>query len=408
MNGNLPVKNDTPTLQTPLIVGKHILVNRLIIQPMEGCDGNMDGTPDELTFRRYRRFAESGVGLIWLEAVSVIREGRSNPRQLIIRKENVGVFARLVSEMREIALRDTGVLPVIIMQSTHSGRYCRTNGRPEPLIAHNNPQFEGRHSLPPECVIADDALKRLEERFAEAARLALQAGFDGVDVKACHGYLNNELLGAHTRPGAYGGSFENRTRFFRNVVEAIRANVPVNFIVTSRMNVYDGFAYPYGFGVARDSGVEPDLSEPIQLLKTLGFDMVNVTMGNPYQNPSVSRPTDREAVDRMRRLTQEIQAAYPQMAVVASGVSYLRGRSGEMAERYVQSGVCKLVGFGRMAFAYPHFARDILSGDFNNRQTCTTCGKCSQLMRADSVTGCVVRDEVYTKLFKEITEKRKE
>ena len=402
MTDTLPFQDDLSILSTPLTIGSLTLANRLVIQPMEGCDGTLGGAPDELAVRRYRRFAESGAGLIWFEAVAVVPEGRANPHQLAINSDNVGDYARLLSEIREISRRETGVSPVIIMQATHSGRYSKPHGKPAPSIARNNPLFEGDSPLPPECIITDDALKQLEARYAEAAKLAEQAGFDGVDVKACHGYLNNELLGAHTRPGAYGGSFENRTRLFRNVVEAIRAAVPGDFIVTSRMNIYDGFPYPYGYGVGTDGGIEPDLSEPIELLRLLNFDLVDITMGNPYQNPWVNRPTDLEAVELMCWLTKEIQDAYPQTAVVASGVSFLRERSGELAAGYVQSGICKLVGFGRMAFAYPRFARDILSGEFDKKQSCITCGKCTELMRAGSVTGCVVRDGIYTKLYKEV------
>lgn len=65
-----------------------------------------------------------------------------------------------------------------------------------------------------------------------------------------HRYLNCELLSAYNRPGEYGGSFENRTRFYLNCVRKVKKAVRSDFIVTSRLNVYDGFPYPYGFGVA--------------------------------------------------------------------------------------------------------------------------------------------------------------
>lgn len=389
-------------LAQPLSVGSHTIANRLAFQPMEGCDGEPDGAPGELTFRRYRRFAEGGAGLLWFEATAVVPEGKANPRQLAIQEDNVDGFARVVEEIRAISLKETGVNPVIIMQATHSGRYSKPEGKKAPVIARNNPLFEKDNPLPPSCIITDDELERLEERYAESAKLAGRAGFDGIDVKACHGYLINELLAAHTRPGKYGGSFENRTRFLLNAVQACRAAVPGNFIVTSRLNIYDGWPYPYGFGVTNGDPVSPDLSEPIQLLKELCFDMVNITMGNPYQNPEVNRPLDTAAVERMCRHTKAIQAAFPKTAVVGSAVSFLREKAGELAAGYVHSNVCKVVGFGRMAFAYPRFARDILSGSFDKKQSCIACSKCTQLMRAGQVTGCPVRDDVYTKLYRKV------
>jgi len=369
---------------------------------MEGADGTFDGTPDELTFRRYRRFAEGGAGLIWIEAVAVVNEGRANPRHLYINKNNVDVFARLVSDIRETAMRVHGINPVLILQATHAGRYSKPYGTERiPVIARNNPIFEGDVPLPQEFIISDDGLKQLEDDFVQGSVLTHKAGFDGVDIKACHGYLISELLASHTRPGLYGGSFDNRTRFMRNIFEGARAAVPKDFMVISRMNIYDAYPYPYGFGVAEGRDIEPDLSEAIKLLEILKPELINITMGNPYQNSHVNRPGDMEGVERMYTLTKEIQTKFPEMAVVGSGVSFLKERSGELAAGYVESGVCKIVGWGRMSFAYPNFARDMLAGEFDKKQTCVCCAGCTKLMRAGQSTGCAIRDGIYNQLFKE-------
>lgn len=121
-----------------------------------------------------------------------------------------------------------------------------------------------------------------------------QAGFDGMDIKGCHRYLANELLSAYTRPGPYGGSYENRTRFLKNAFRAAQASVTGSFFLTSRLNVYDGFAYPYGFGV-REGSLDVDLTEPIRLIRELheefGIPLINVTMGNPYKTRMSTVPT---------------------------------------------------------------------------------------------------------------------
>ena len=244
-------------MREPLEVAGYRLHNRLVIQPMEGCDGTLDGSPGELTRRRYRRFAESGAGLIWMEAVAVVREGRANPRQLMLTRTNLDAFKRLTEDIREWAVRATGREPVLVMQATHSGRYSKPEGDPAPRIACRNPLFEKDMPLPDSCILSDDELRALPERYACSARLAEEAGFDGVDIKACHRYLLNELLSAHTRPGPYGGSFENRTRLLRDAVRAAKAATAGGAFITSRLNVYDGFPYPYGWGVLPDGGVEP-------------------------------------------------------------------------------------------------------------------------------------------------------
>jgi len=368
---------------------------------MEGCDSTPCGTPGELSFRRYRRFAEGGAGLIWVEAVAVVAEGRANPKHMYIHKDNIDTYARLVSEIKDIAMKEHGINPILILQATHAGRYSKPHGTERiPVIARNNPIFEGDTPLPPECIISDDQLKALEEDFLQASILTQQAGFDGVDIKACHGYLLNELLASYTRPGLYGGDFDNRTRFIRNIFEAVRAALPSNFMVTSRINIYDSYPQPYGFGVAPEGDTKPDLSEPIRLLEILKPEMINITMGNPYQN-TVNRPGDIEGVERMLSHTKEIQSAFPEMAIVGSGVSYLKERSGELAAGCVETGVCKIVGWGRMSFAYPNFARDILQGSFDKNQTCLCCAGCTKLMRAGQSTGCAIRDDVYNRLYKQ-------
>ena len=163
---------------------------------MEGCDGEVDGSPGELTFRRYRRFAESGGALIWEEATAIVPEGRANPRQLMLTEKNLDSFRRLTDEIREYSQRKNGFAPLLILQATHSGRYSKPQGTPAPLIAYHNPIFEQKVPIDDARIVSDDYLKRLPEQYAKTAVLAAKAGFDGVDIKACHRYLMSELLSA--------------------------------------------------------------------------------------------------------------------------------------------------------------------------------------------------------------------
>ena len=413
---SLPLSGDSAVLGQSLEVAGHRLANRLVIQPMEGCDGTPDGSPGDLTRRRYRRFAESGAGLIWAEAVAVVPEGRANPRQLMLTRANLDTFKRLTEDIREWAVRATGRTPVLVMQATHSGRYSKPEGKPVPRIACPNPLFEKDGPLPSSCVLSDDELRGLPERYAASARLAEEAGFDGVDIKACHRYLLSELLSAHTRKGPYGGSYENRTRLLLEAVRAAGAAVSGRTFITSRLNVYDGFPYPYGWGVSPDGVSEPDLDEPkrlvLQLVREEGMPLLDITIGNPYVNPHVNRPYDDgpypspehpfAGVARMCRCVSAIQQAVPEAAVVASGLSYMRQFAGNLAAGMIASGGAALAGFGREAFAYPAFARNLLeTGRMDPKKCCIACGKCSALMRAGSVAGCVVRDaEAYMPYYR--------
>lgn len=406
----LPHCEDMQALKAPLRIGNHVAANRIALQPMEGTDGAADGRPGELTIRRYHRFAEGGAGLIWFEAVSTAPEARASAHQLMITPENLGDFQRLVDEIKERGLRKNGYAPVVVMQATHSGRYSKPRGVPEPLIAYNNPFLEDV-PLPSDRILTDGQLRAYEERFGQTAKLAQTAGFDGMDIKCCHRYLACELLSAYTREGEYGGCFENRTRFLRNAYAAARANLRGDFFLTSRINIYDGFPYPYGFGVSPEGGLAPCLDEAIRLAKLLkdelGVPILNLTMGNPYKNPHVNRPYDRGnyipdehplvGVARMMDGVTQVQRALKDLPVIGSAFSYLRQFAPQLAAGMVAEGRCAMAGFGRLAFADPDFPGKILAGAALDAP-CVTCGGCAQLLRAGIPAGCVVRDRQHYSL----------
>src|SRR5712671_2406711 len=222
---------DSP-LRAPLKRGGITIGNRIAVQPMEGWDGTADGNPSEHTIQRWKKFGRSGGKLIWGgEAVAVSHQGRANPNQLVIQRHTLsglaGLRRVLIEEHRRTTGSDEGLL--IGLQLTHSGRYCRPNrqDKPEPRILYHHPILDRRLGLSGEhAVLTDAEIEVILEEFHGAAKMAQELGFDFVDIKHCHGYLGHEFLSAHTREGKYGGSFENRTRFLREVVEGIRAVAP--------------------------------------------------------------------------------------------------------------------------------------------------------------------------------------
>jgi 2,4-dienoyl-CoA reductase-like NADH-dependent reductase (Old Yellow Enzyme family) len=414
----LPFSDDVSVLGTAVELCGKTVPNRLACQAMEGCDGTADGSPDILTKRRYERFAKGGAGIIWFEATAVMEEGRANPRQLYINEKNIGNFKRQVEDIKETALKTNGYEPIVIMQATHSGRYSKPNGIPEPLIAYNNPIFEKDNPISKDRIVTDEYLDRVGEALVNGASLAEKAGFDGVDIKCCHRYLNSELLSAHNREGRYGGSFENRTRLLRESVKGAIENCSKDFIVSSRLNVYDGFPYPYGFGVAKDGSLDFDETEPDWLIKELykyGVRLLNVTMGNPYFNPHVNRPYSQggyEApehplvgVSRMLNGTAKLKELNPQIAMICSAVSYLGVAAPNVVAGYIKDNKFDFAGFGRTIFAYPDFAKDIFkNGGMDKNKICICCSKCTEIMRKPGGTpGCVIRDkEVYAPIYRKL------
>lgn len=405
---DLPFADRIDVLLTPASIGGRPVVNRLVAQPMEGCDGLVSGAPGELTVRRYLRFGAGGYGVIWIEATSVLPDARAKPRQLWITRDTMPAIRALVGETRAAArarFGDDGI-PYLILQLTHSGRFSRTAPPRARKVACHNPHLD-REPLP---VWSDDDLERVRDAFVDAARLAAEAGFDAVDIKACHGYLVNELLGARRRENSrYGGSFENRSRLLVETVQAVRAAVP-RLSVAVRFNATDGVAFPYGFGVeARDGSVEIDLDEPRQLVRCLaaaGCAIMNVSAGIPTFNPHVGRPYDRPVagtapspehpmagVVRLLGLARETQAAAGHVPVVATGLSWLRQFWPYVAAAVVERRQATLVGLGREAFAYPDAPADLMArGSLDQTKCCIACSKCTELMRLGSTPGCATRD----------------
>ncbi len=441
-------------LQPVKIKGRHA-GNALGIQPMEGCDGDLEGTPGPLTFRRWERFGHGGAKLIWGEATAISRESRANPRQLLINEKNLPHFANLLIRTRKAHKEIYGTTDDLIigLQVTHSGRYSYQR----PIIAYHHPQVDSltyvhkqtKSILPKDYpLVSDDYLERLEDEFVATALLIEKVGFDFVDIKQCHTYLLSELLGARTRPGKYGGSFENRTRLIRNILGKVRQVVGSDFIIASRINAYDGIPYRqnestgigepmkyeipyrYSFGVDPTNPLRENLTEVkefIRLMVTGGISLLNISMGSPYYSMHIGRPYEKapldgyespehplEGVERHFRITGELQKSFPDVPMIGTGYSWLQRYLINAAEANVRKGLVSIASVGRGAIAYPDFVKDLIEhGEMKRAKVCLAVSYCTNLMRSKHnefgqfETGCVPRDPIYAEIYKE-TLKEKE
>ncbi len=434
-------------------VGPFRVGNAFCVQPMEGCDGTLDGLADDLVFRRYDRFGAGGAKLIWGEATAVVEEGRANPRQLLINDQTAPGLGKMLQICRQAHRRVYGCDDDLLvgLQLTHSGRYsCR-----KPLIAVHDPILDPRIIVDKATgktidaaypLLDDDYLKRLVNHYVRAAKLAQQLGYQFVDVKQCHRYLLSEMLAAKTRPGPYGGSLENRTRLARDIITAIRAEAP-GLMIATRINVYD--CIPYRMQAASNVGepcphelplecawgtnphdpLEPDLTEPIAWIgemARLGVALVNVSMGSPYATPHVIRPYEYPPPDgyatpehpligvaRHFRLTAELQQTFPQLPIVGSGYSYLQEYLIYAAAANVRDGRTTFAGVGRATLAQPDFVRQLQEhGKLDRKRICRTFSYCTALMRSKHnelgqfATGCPPFDkEVYGPIWDQAKKK---
>ena len=408
----IPFRNNLDPLFQPLSIAGRILANRLAVQPMEGADAGPEGAPGPLTFRRYRRFGAGGCGLIWFEAAAVTPAGRSNPAQLLLNEATLDGFKRLVEETRTAA--GPRASPLLILQLTHSGRFAKPEGKPAPVIARHDPRLDAIHGLSSDHpLIADSELDRLGDRFVATAELARRAGFDGVDIKACHGYLVAELLAARGRPESrYGGGLENRFRFLVETMRAVRSAEP-GLLLACRLGLFD--ALPGAFGVDPADSARPDPAEPEELIRLLadaGTSLINITAGIPALTAYFGRPFDRpaagaaaaaehplEGVARLLGLAAGVREAFPGLAVVGTGYSWLRQFFPNVAAAVIAAGGSSIAGLGRLSFACPDFAARLGDGGrLAARDICVTCSGCSTLLRGGNPAGCVVRDPAVYRL----------
>lgn len=435
----LPV-DDLPqpnVLASPIPAGPGLpkpIGNRWAILPMEGWDGTGDGRPTDLVRRRWQRFGQSGAKLIWGgEAVAVRPDGRANPHQLVLSEANLpeieSLRTGLAASHRERHGTDQDLL--VGLQLTHSGRFARPNDktRLEPRIAYRHPLLDARFGITDDrAMLTDSEVDDLIADMVAAAVRARRAGFDFVDLKHCHGYLGHEFLSAVTRPGRYGGSFANRTRFLTHLVAGIRRDAP-GLAIGVRLSLFDSLPYQKGpdgtgvpmtwsgryvhaFGANPENPLEADLGEPfafLQLLEDLGIRLVCLTAASPYYNPHLQRPAMTPPSDgylppedplvgvaRQIEAVAQAKARFPNLIMVGSAYTYLQEWLPHVASAQVAAGRVDSVGLGRMVLSYPDLPADVLAGrPLQRRQVCRTFSECTTGPRNGLVSGCFPLDDFY-------------
>lgn len=426
----------------PITVGDFGVGNRWCIHAMEGWDATSDGQPSPLTVRRWQHFGASGAKLIWGgEAFAVRRDGRANPRQLYYRPENVEAMRSLLNALIVAHTESFGPQAaddlLVGLQLTHSGRFCRPNDNAtlEPRIAYHHPVLDRKFKIDPaddSVVFSDDDIRRLIDDYVVAARMAQEVGFRFVDVKHCHGYLGHEFLSAFSRPGPYGGSFENRTRFMREIIAGIRSECP-GLMIGVRLSLFDvppfypdpsqasggklgpGIPHehpiPYpGFGCNPHKPLEIDLTEPVELLRMLRdeckVELVNLTAGSPYYNPHVQRPAfyppsdgyqppEEPLVGCVRQIeaVHQVKQQVPGLPIVGTAYTYFQDYLPHVAQAVVREGWTDFVGIGRMVLSYWELPADTLAGrPIQTKRICRTFSDCTTGPRTGLPSGCYPLD----------------
>jgi len=271
-------------------------------------------------------------------------------------------------------------------------------------------------------VISDEEIEKIIEDYIKAAILAKKIGFDFIDIKLCHGYLGHEILGAKKRQGKYGGPIENRTRFIREIAEALKREAK-GIKIASRISFFEppakhGLKNPdYShFGVKKENPYEWDINEwekLLNILLKLDIKLIAPSLGTPYTTPWLVRPAKKKAlfendppehwikgIERHIKTSQILKKLCPEMNIVIAGLSALGSHLLQIGASLLENKICDFVGLGRSLLANPELPKLLLSKDIlDEKILCKACGLCTTMARKGKFAGCYLHDHFYKKFI---------
>jgi 2,4-dienoyl-CoA reductase-like NADH-dependent reductase (Old Yellow Enzyme family) len=400
------------TLLAPIKIGARECKNRFFIQAMECNDEDETGNPSESTTERYRNLAKGEAGLVCLEAISITRESRARDNQLMIMSANKEPLTKFVK-----AFKEANPQSLFIFQLTHSGEL-------------SSPEFSRRVTVKPLYgyggeLLTEDEVDKIMDDFVSAAKIAHDAGADGIDMKLCHGYLGSQLIRPYNdRKWKYGGSWENRSRFAFELYERISKTVnDKNFLIGSKISAWEGF--PGGFGTDGPDSPIMDMTEPIALIKGLeerGAQYFVQSAGSPGITISLTQ-VDRHvpyfAYLHQYWAKEMRKALKPETVLIGSNFSVFRdGKNGLCAvapedssllhygARCIEKGVMDMVALGRQSFADPALPQKLREGRESEIKYCTLCDNCLELLIRQTPVGCCTFNKRFAQILVDLRKEK--
>jgi 2,4-dienoyl-CoA reductase-like NADH-dependent reductase (Old Yellow Enzyme family)/thioredoxin reductase len=358
----------------PIAVGALELKNRIVMAPMNDSLAGGDGSVTDRMVRYYEERAKGGVGMIITgNAYVEEKKGRISAAQF-------GCFHdRLVPKLNFLAetihLYD---IPVI-MQLVHAGRQADPNIIEGPPVAPSPLPFPATGVVPQELSIAE--IEEIVEQFGRAAVRAKQAGFDGVEIHAAHGYLLSSFVSPATnrRTDKYGGGLEGRTGVVVDVIDLVRRLTGDGFVVGVRMNGMDGV----------EGGITVEDSPQIaKILEATGVDYLHVSAGMGHVPHLVQQSNHLDhgcLIPYAEAVKKEVKSP-----VIAVGSLV----NPHMAEEVLKEERADLVALGRSLIADPDLPMKAKAGKFDDIRTCIRCNVCISRLYESRELACAVNPEV--------------
>jgi 2,4-dienoyl-CoA reductase-like NADH-dependent reductase (Old Yellow Enzyme family) len=337
-------------LFTPLDLGGTELRNRVMVSPMcqYSCEGR-DGLPTDWHHTHLASRAVGGAGLVMTEATAVEPRGRISPQDLGIWSE---AHAEALEEITS-SIREHGATPGI--QLAHAGRKASKTrpwegSRPlsgdegwEPIAPSAVPWPYEEGGTDPRAMTEAD-IQDVTDAFVAAAERARDAGFQVAELHVAHGYLLHEFCSPVTnrRTDAYGGDFEGRTRFVREVTSAVREVWPDDRALFVRISATDWLE-------DRESWTVADSIRLADRLAPLGVDLIDVSAGGIHPDQQIPSAGPGYQERYARRVRQETEADVAVGAV--GGIT-----TPEQADALIRNGRADLAIVGREHLRDPYFA----------------------------------------------------
>jgi 2,4-dienoyl-CoA reductase-like NADH-dependent reductase (Old Yellow Enzyme family)/thioredoxin reductase len=356
-------------LFSPFSIKNISLNNRIVMPALASFMIGIDGSISDATVEHYRRRAAGGPAMVIMEACAVSPEGIVSTHQAVIHDD------RFIDGLSKIAraMKAEGTVPAI--QIHHGGRQTsvkvinRKPVAPSPLPC---PSIRGE--VEPLTI---DGIQQLVQKFGDAAHRAYQAGFELVEIHGAHGYLVNQFLSqfSNIREDQYGGDVAGRTRFAKEIVEAVRNRV--------------GPEFPISFKISAEEYVENGLTteQSVEILKILvpaGIDVVQVSAGNDVTPEWICQPMFMEKACLVDSASQVKRALdIPVMAV---------GRINDplIANEIIEQDKADLVCIGRGLLADPEMPNKAREGRSDEIRTCIACNTCMQSIFKRGRIECLV------------------
>jgi NADPH2 dehydrogenase len=318
-------------LSTSAQIGAVTLKNRIIMAPMQRWQGTAEAYATEYHVSHYGERAKGGLGLVIVESTSIDEGGRLFQNDIgIYTDKHIEPLRKVVDEVHKAEI------PIFI-QLCHGGRKASPENKGK-MLAPSAIAFDDEYGVPHEMTNQD--IKQVIEQFGAAAKRSVQAGFDGIELHAAHGYLLHQFLSplSNQRGDEYGGSLENRLRLLKEVLQAVRVEVGKQYPVMVRVSARD--YHPEGLSA-------DELGKALQMLLPLGLDGVHVSTGGLLPNPPSEVYPGYQASDA------EIIKKYVDISVIAVGLIHTK----ELAEEILSDNKADFIAIGSPLLENPEFVQ---------------------------------------------------